>query len=350
MVTEQILFSFGWAPWSSIIAGSITALAVSVILAILGVALGFTVISPKSDDPTSGLGVAFGAWGGFSILLSTACGGFAAGLLAGQRGLEIGFLTWAVTTLGAMFFSGIAAGSAIRLIGAAMKNTGSGVVNAATGLGKGAFHAASNVAAELKDNIHFNLDTEKINDNAMGVLRDTGIPTLQPEYLRDRLNDAKTGLRGLVHELALNPADWEKSIGAYLNKVKKCLASMTGEIDRDTAVNALMKTRNLPQDEAEKLVDNAVGAYRKVLEKTEDSVTEARNQVMEAKEQIKWLTDQAREKAEELSRAAAKASLAAALALILAAGISMGAGHLGSRYASTWVAVGGQVQNTALAR
>lgn len=350
MVTEQILYAFGWAPWSSIIAGTVTALALSVILAVLGVALGFTVVAPKSDDPLSGLGIAFGAWGGFSVIVCTAAGGFVAGLLAGQRGVEIGFLTWAVTTLGAMCFSGLAIGVAVKMIGSAVWNVGSGAASIASSISKNMADTTSYLLSELKDSIHFDVDTEKLNESILGVLRDTGIQTLQPEYLRDQIREVRSGFSTLLRQIALNPAGTQEALGGFLGTLRSRLEALTDEIDRDAAVDALVNARDIPREEAGTMVDNAIAAYDKALEKARETLAEAGDQIEDAKAQLRHLTDQAREKADSLASMAARAALGAALALILAAGISMGSGYCGVKYASSWVAVAGQVQNTTLVR
>ncbi|SBW10365.1 conserved membrane hypothetical protein [uncultured delta proteobacterium] len=348
MITDQIVFAFGWAPWSSIIAGAVTALALSVILAVLGVALGFTVVAPKADDPSSGLGIALGAWGGFSILVCTAGGGFVAGLLAGQRGIEIGFLTWAVTMLAAMAFSGLAVGIAVKMIGSAVKSVGSGAAGAAAALGKTAAEAASRIYDELKENIHLEVEAEKVSDTVLGVLRDTEVEQLQPEYLQKQMREAKEGFRSLLHQIALNPQATEEAISEFLGKAKSRLDSLTGNIDRNAAATALMNTRDIPRGEAEKMVDNAISAYDRVLEKARETLADAKDQVDEAKAQLAQLIAQAREKADSLASAAAKAALGSALALILAAGISMGAGYCGAANATAWIAAVGQVQSAVV--
>ena len=63
VVTEQItIMDRAKVSWRNVIAGVFTTFAVSIVLALLGLALGFTVIDPLSRDPLSGLGTAFGAW------------------------------------------------------------------------------------------------------------------------------------------------------------------------------------------------------------------------------------------------------------------------------------------------
>ena len=93
MVTEQsTIWKRPVFSWRYVFAGVVAALAVSIIMAVLGVALGFTVIEPMSNDPFDGLGMAFGFWSILSVILSLAAGGFVAGRFAGERGCEHGLM------------------------------------------------------------------------------------------------------------------------------------------------------------------------------------------------------------------------------------------------------------------
>lgn len=346
MISEQLVYAFNWSSWGSIIAGGVTAIAISIIMAILGIALGFTVVDPKSDEPASGLGMAFGFWSFISILVSMAGGGFIAGLLSGQRGGTHGFLVWAVVILVGTCFSSVAVGAAVRIIGSAVKSVGSGAADMATSMGKGAMHMTSGVISELRENVKLNLDSDKLTGDVVTVLRDTGIETLQPEYLHQQMREARSDLRSSLHQLSLNPGNSEEVISEFLEKEEQRLSSLTSDIDKEEAVRALMKVRNLPQPEAETMVNNAITAYNHALEKAKDSLIEAKEQIRDAKVYLKQLADQAREKADQMTSMAAKAALAAAVALIIAAFISAWAGMYGTKYSATWY----PVQSTYLIR
>ena len=335
MMEEQV-YLVSWASWGSVFAGGATALALSIVMALLGVALGFTVVAPKSNDPASGLSIAFGFWSFLSVVVSMAGGGFIAGFFASQRGLEHGFLVWAVVTIVATLFSGVAVGSAIIALGAAVRSLGSGVASIAGTIGKGAAQAASTAIAELRDKVDLSLDFDNISDNLTEVLRDTGIETLQPEYLQEQMREARSNLRASLYQLSLAPADAEQTIAKFLETEKSRIESLASGIDREAAVEALMRSRNIPKGDAERMVGNAIAAYEQSVQKVKEALAEARAQVHDATEYLKGLADAAREKADKFASSAAKAALAAAAALILAAAISAGAGLCGAGYAPAW--------------
>ena len=338
MVFESIN-TVTWASWGSVFAGATAAVALSIVMALLGIALGFTVISPKSDDPTAGLGMAFGFWSFFSAVVSMGGGGFTAGLFAGQRGLEHGFLVWSLIIIAATVFSGYAVGSALKILGAAVKMLGSGAAGIAGSMGKGAASAVYGVIEELRDRVNLNVDLDGIGDDLKSVLRDTGIDTLQPEHLQEQMREARSDLRSALYQLSLTPADFERIIAGFLDKQKARLESLVRDIDREAAVKALMEKRSIPRADAETMVDNAIEGYEQALRKAREILAEARAQAKDAKEYLKGLADTAREKADTLASSVARAALAGVAVLVLTAAVSMGAGACGSGFAPTWEVV-----------
>lgn len=329
-MVHDIAFAFTRLSWGSIFAGAFSAMGVWVVMFLLGLALGFKVFKPKDEHPLSGLALTFSGWSCLSILVSMAAGGFVAGLSSGHHGFEHGFVVWALVLWVSMIFWMLAAASAARMAGSALKSLGSGAAGAVSFVGKGAMGAAGHVFSDLRENVHLDVDTDKLSDQVMDILRDTGVDTLQPEYLHQQMREARSDLRELVHQLSMNPSDMEKSLAQFADKEKERLESLTRDIDREAAVHALMTRRKLTRDEAEKMVNDAVSAYHHVVRKAQESLNEARIQADDVRRHIQEISDRAREKADQMSSTASKGALAAAVALILAAIVSMGAGWCGA--------------------
>lgn len=329
-MVHDIAFAFTRLSWGSIFAGAFSAMGVWIVMFLLGLALGFKVFKPKNEHPLSGLALTFSGWSCFSLLVSMAAGGFMAGLSAGHHGFEHGFVVWALVLLVSIIFWALAVASTARMAGSALKSLGTGAAGAVSFVGKGAMNAAGHVFSELRDNVRLDVDTDKLSEQIKGILRDTGVETLQPGYLRQQMREARSDLRELVHQLSMNPSDMETSLSQFADKEKERLESLTRDIDRDAAVHTLMTHRKLPRDEAEKMVDEAISAYHHVVDNAQESLNEARVQVDDVRRHIREISERAREKADELSTTASRGALAAAVALILAAIISMGAGWCGS--------------------
>lgn len=319
-------------------------------MAVLGVALGFTVIKPSSDRPLSGLGTAFGVWSALSVLFSMAAGGFVAGLFSGVSGREHGFMVWATVLLAATLFSGLAIGTAVRSVGSAVRTVGSGVGSLASTVASGVGSVAQNVGGgvsslahnaydhvkdTLRDNFDLDfdhLDPDKMNQEVASVLRDTGIDTLQPEYLKDQIQAAKGELKQAVHHLRLNSDGYDEVINKFLTDQKARLDNITKSVDRDAAVSAVMNHRKVTREEAAQEVDNALKVYHKAVDKTQNAITQAQQQYQATRQHLQDMADHARVRADEMASTAAKSALAAAVALILGAVVCVYAGMYGTRY------------------
>ncbi len=320
--------------WRAIIAGVVTTIAVSIIMAVLGVALGFSVVSPMSNDPFSGLGTAFGIWSVVSVILSLAAGGFMAGFVGPGRGAEHGFLTWATVLLIAGWMGGQAIGAAASSVGNAVQNVGSAAVDVASGVGSGVASLAGSAVDVIQDQVdEMNVDTDELRGDVAQVLRDTGVATLQPEYLRTQVNEARSDLRNAIRQITLNDEDLDQAIGGFVDRQQARLANITDDIDRDAAVTALMNNRNITRAEAEQLVDNALIAYSNVVDRTRSALETAQMRLQETRAYIADAVRQARIRADEIASGVARSALFAGLALIVGAILASLAGWYGREQA-----------------
>ena len=327
-----------WAfiSWRSIIAGAVTAIAISIVMAILGVALGFTIIKPTSSDPFAGLGTAFGVWSIISVIVSLAAGGYMAGLVSGSRGVEHGFMVWATVLLVGTLFSGLAVGAATKTVGTAVRGLGSGAAQVASGVGQGVASLAGSAVEAIQDGVNLNIDTDEIRGDVASVLRDTGVETLQPAFLQQQMREARGDLRTALTQVRLDANNFDDVLTAFLDKQKSRLDNITKDVDRGAAVTALQNNRGLSQAEAERAVDNAIAAYNGVVAQAQGALNEAQQQLSDTRDHLRAAAAQARVKAEEYSRTAAKSAFAAAVALILGAVLCCVAGSYGSRHYSRY--------------
>ncbi|MCF5429373.1 hypothetical protein GIV88_25915, partial [Pseudomonas syringae] len=86
--------------WSAILAGVVLAMVVSLLLNLLGTAIGSASIDPMQEaNPLSGIGTGAGIWVVVSSVISLFVGGWAAGRLAQREGAFHGLLVWASVSL-----------------------------------------------------------------------------------------------------------------------------------------------------------------------------------------------------------------------------------------------------------
>lgn len=268
------------------------------------------------------------------MILSLGAGGYVAGIFSGARGIEHGFMVWATVLIAATLFSGLAVGSAVRTLGSAVKSIGAGAASVASNVGHGVSGLASSAVDHLQhsfqNSVNLDLDSGELKGEVGSVLRDTNVPTLQPEYLKSQMQAVKDDLMESVHQFRLNSANYDHIAADFLNRQKSRLENITKDVDKDAAVNAVMNKRGIAKAEAEKEVDNAIGMYNKTVEKAENAIADVQKEFHDAKEHIIQMADQARVKADRMASTAAKSALAAAVALILGAVICCYAAFYGN--------------------
>lgn len=114
-----VLFS---APWLSLCAGIGVALAMHIVLNLLGVGLGFTVIQLDPSLRSDGSLISWSAfaWWAVSGIIAAYAGGYTAGVLSTPEsvysGAVLGFLTWAKTTILVMIFVALTAGGTASIL------------------------------------------------------------------------------------------------------------------------------------------------------------------------------------------------------------------------------------------
>lgn len=122
--------------WPALFAAVFVAVAIQLLLSILGVAVGLGLISPVGAAPQAGsLGMGAGIWWFVSTLIALLIGGFVAAWMAGVRsrfdGLLHGIVTWAIVTLVVVYLLTTALGG---LLGGAFSVVGSGLSAAGSGI------------------------------------------------------------------------------------------------------------------------------------------------------------------------------------------------------------------------
>ncbi|WP_275269387.1 CAP-Gly protein [Pantoea ananatis] len=252
-------------------------MAVSLLLTTLGSSLGFSMLSPQSDDAINGADKAVIIWSVISIVLSLACGGFVAGRLAGADGTIHGFLSWATSLLVASVLGFAAAGGILHIagsaVGAAASATGSAVSGLSSAAGK-----ASGATADIAQNI------------------------------ADRL--------GLNTQLTAPQAD------------KQVLDAVSKGVDRNEVKKSLAENTRLSPGEADRAVDNFIQARDKTVQEVSDRMARLQSNLNYAKAQYAEFKKQAKEKADEAASAAAKIALLAGAVVSALAGLWWGGGIL----------------------
>ena len=324
---EQKIVIRNQISWRSIFAGVIAVLAISMLLSLLGVALGFALLDPESaTDISNGSGTAVTIWTLLSLLVSLGIGGFIAGRLAGTDGYIHGFLVWALALLVGIWFGAMTINNAARLTGSALSSVTSAAGSVATGIGKSGVNLASLSTQAFEELVP--LPELKNGDVKLSeALQKTGINELQPDYLKAQGEWAKDQIKSAAKDLVLNPNNSDQIIQKLSDTLKNRAQKVTDSIDKNEVSQALAKNTSLTPQEADQAVNNYFIQQQEFFNSLETNVQKAKIQYIQMKEEAKA-------KAAAASNAAAKAALWSFIGLFIGLMVTMFAGKFGVTHIS----------------
>jgi len=277
--------------WGSVFAGLIVAAMASLILAMLGMAIGLGMVDPMEEaNPFSGLGIGTAIWWVASSLIALFLGGWVAARMAGipRRfdGAVHGVLAWGLVTLLTFYFLGTAIG---RLVGGVGNVVGRGISMAGQGVAAVAPEAAGMVKEELNEQ---GLSMESIRQEAETMLRQSGVT-------------------GAAAEAAENPQQGTEGLMTAMRNLAAQGGAAASGADKEAAVNIVAERTGKSRAEAAQIVER----WQTTLAQTSQKMDQAKVQA-EAK---------AREYGQTAAAGMSKASMWTFIALLLG-GISAALG------------------------
>ena len=290
--------------WGAIFAGAVMALVTQLAFSLLGLGLGASAANPYSDNPVGGLGMGAAIWTLLSVLISLFTGGYVAGRLAGmprrQDSMLHGLVTFGLTSLLGFYLLTSGLGSLIGGAGSLV----SSVVSKAT---SAASSAAPGLVDSAKDKLQASgIDTSDIQGQVDQLLRQTGMPALQPENLQARAQNAGNQAQGTAQNAAQDPNAANTDIKGLINKVFGQNQDVADQAkNREALVNVIMSRTGKSRPEAEGIVNNYQQSYEQAKAKAQQLKEEAKQEGLAA--------------ADAARKGAAKGGLAASLALLLGA-------------------------------
>ena len=297
--------------WSAVFAGVLIAIVTQMLLTLLGLGIGLgTIDAVEEKNPASGLGIGSAIWYIISSLLSLFVGGWVAGRLASAPrlfdGVIHGVLTWCLTTLLTIYLLTTTLGSIIggagRLVGGIVRTAGSAVGSAAQSAGPG---LGKLVEGQLKANgIDVdNLDLGDLQQEVSTVLRQTGDPDLNPNALERQADRAVDQAQNTASRAASNPQGADDMASGLFNRLFRQGQATINEVDREDAVNVVMKRTGKSRADAQRTVDGWMKTYQHAQVKLDQTKKEA---------EVK-----ARQAADDAASAASKAAIFGFLGLLL---------------------------------
>lgn len=291
--------------WRAIIAGTLTVIAISVLLNLLGLAAGFGSIDPVEEQhPFSGLGTGALIWWLASNLIALFCGGWVAGR-AGRSatnngGLIQGFITWALYSIISIWLVTSAVGSIIsgvgNLVGSTISTAGNAIENVANS------NKQQN-QMERRKNQQNNFSLQNLKKDVYAILEDTEKRKLDPDRLQNKAQDVKQDVRQEITDRQFGSFNAE--IERIFNEAQSEFDSTLQALDKEALSSVIAERTELTEQQAMQRIEQASSKYENLAKRTEAEMQE--------------LKQQAEEAADKAADAVASAALWLAIVLIVGA-------------------------------
>lgn len=317
MKTETRLNSYDAVPrkgisWRAIFAGTLTVLSVSLILNLIGLAIGLGSIEPTEEsNPLSGIGTGALIWWIVSNLIALFLGGFVAARVGvsfhSKSGVIQGIMTWALYTFISAWLLTSAIGSII-----------SGVGNAVSGVLSTAGNVVENQVGPLIQNQVEDLDLslEDAKQEFYALLEDTDKEELDPDNLEENAQNVRSTAENRAEQAARQPGRGDQEVERIFDNARNEFEDSYEALDREALVNVLMERTDMSRPEAEETVDNYIGQYERLRERANKFLENAK--------------EEANQQAENIAQAVSDAALYLAIALILGIIVAAAGGYAGA--------------------
>ncbi|ASW74683.1 hypothetical protein CJF12_10570 [Chryseobacterium piperi] len=311
--------------WTSIFAGVIIAVAVQLLLNLLGLAIGLGSINPLEEaKPFSGLGTGALIWWIVTMLISLFCGGWVAGWFSNQvnkTDLALhGLITWCLLTILNIYIITASVGKIVGGVGSVI-NKGFDIA------GEGVKAVAPQAGDMINDQLNINeTSIGKLKTEAETLLKQTDKKQLRPENLESKSKDASEKVKGTANSIMENPQESQAKLDSLFSKLFKSGDATFEAVDRDALANIVMHRTGKSKAESEQIVDNWVKV-----------TNEAKAKIKEVKEEA---GQKAKEVGEDVASGLSKFALFSFFGLLLGAvSAAIGAGIAGNKQRATVVVV-----------
>jgi Txe/YoeB family toxin of Txe-Axe toxin-antitoxin module len=346
--------------WGAIIAGTIVALMLQLMLNLLAVAVGASTLNPMSDDSATPGEVTQRTIISMAAIMLGALftGGWVAARMAGTPeqfdGLLHGIVVWGLVILISSLLLSTAAGRLLsgvnQIIDRAMHALGS----AASGLAGAAQSTAQVVGENLQRAGEKVADTaqqnrqqhpmgapggqnafENIQREAVDILNRAGLRQGQVE---SKAREAVQDVRDAAMEAINKPEDLQRIVANTLGRVFNRGRELVSEVDRNEVVLMLQERGNMSREEAEETVRRWEEAVQQAPEKTGAALNEARARVEDTQRAVSSKVEQiqhdvehgARQLAQSATDTIAKLAMAAFIIVLVGAASAGAGGYLGA--------------------
>ncbi|MBT9432494.1 hypothetical protein JZM24_10815 [Candidatus Sodalis endolongispinus] len=325
METRDVAICASRVSWGSLFSGVLTALSISLLLALLGSALGFSMIDPWAQRPAGGVGTTMTICTAAALLISLLAGGFVAGRLAMMAGVTHGFLTWALSLLLAVIIGGFIISVSLRLAGNMLGAAGNAAGDIATTLG--------NNSGELAGALNNGLGKITLDDTLSSDASPKNITdALHPYYLQRQLTEIRSEVSQAVAEAMRAPERSQQIMAGLAERLKQRTDAVADEIKRDDVHQALASgNRSMTPEELNQATDKVMRAKQRAVDTIKQRIDTLQQHVSHAREDLQRWREELKQRADKAAAASAKSALWLFITLLLGAIVSAAGGWWGVR-------------------
>lgn len=272
--------------WGAIFAGAVIALGLTILFGLMGTAMGFGAIEPRSGNPFSGLGIGTAIWWIVTSLVSLGIGGYIAGRDSGQTerssAMAHGAAMWGFVTIVTLWIASSVIGSTV-----------STATNAVAGIAStGAQVVGSVGGAVLPDNASMSGPSrearEQVRREADQILSEAGIGN-------EELSQARDEVTGAVEGVARNPGQAGQEIDRLVDNLFGGPDAVFSPSDRERLIEELTTRAGMTPQEAEQVAarwerqaQDAAGAVQSAASNVGDAAVKASDSALDALSSAAW--------------------------------------------------------------
>lgn len=304
---------FSRISWGSILAGTICAFALQLLLNLAGLGLGLaTVDVSQGTEAFAEIGIGAGIWWGLSAIVSLIVGGWIAGRLAGVP-IRItaalhGASVWALATLLTVWLATTTLSTAVSGAFGAVGQIGQATASAVTGVvgdGDGG-EMGSPVLAEAREGL---AQAGEQRQSVMRSIRREARELYRQAVSEEARQEAAEAVQETARDVVRSPGDIGQDVNALVDRLFAA-DGVFSEDERERAVDVIQQRLGVSDAEAEEIVNNWQERYQAALQQVDEALTQLRQEAVATAE----------EAADAVGAAAGWTALALALGLIAAVG------------------------------
>lgn len=274
--------------WGAVFAGVVIAVAIMIVLNLLGLAIGLATIDPATGDTPGGrtLSIGAGIWWIVSALIALYIGGWVASRLAGafrnETGTMHGLLVWATSTL-AMLWMGTSAIGA--LVGGTFNALGSGMQVAGQVAGQAAATGAQTVARSVEvpgreDESTFTRVRQELQEmlgGEEGAAREATAPRTEPGQTQPGQTQPGQAQPGQAQ-----PSQADRELSNVIEGIVR--SGDVDDVDTQDAARQLALRTGMSEQEAEAKIESWRSSVQRAKAKASQKVEEVKEEAVEAGE------------------------------------------------------------------